>query len=62
MSGFCRFDYPYRYRPDVRFGVFLIRHGDANLATLRPIPTDIPEMEYLDEKACGALYAMGRGG
>jgi len=48
-EGFYRFDYPYRHCPDTRFRVFLIRHGEANLATLRPISADVPELKYSDE-------------
>jgi hypothetical protein len=48
-EGFYRFDYPYRHRPDTRFRIFLIKHGEANLATLRPIRPDVPELEYADE-------------
>jgi len=50
VHGFYSFDYPYRYRPDTRFRVLLIKHGEANLAMLRPISADVPELEYAAEQ------------
>lgn len=47
-TDFCRWDYPFSSSPNIRFRVFLIRHGNSHLGILTPIGPDVPEMEYED--------------
>jgi hypothetical protein len=37
--------------PSLRASDGVIRHGQSNLAILRPIPPDAPELEYATEEA-----------
>jgi hypothetical protein len=48
LHDFCAFDYPYPFRDNVRFRIFVIRHGAASLAMLTPIPPTTPELTYAD--------------
>jgi Tfp pilus assembly pilus retraction ATPase PilT len=52
-AGFCRFDHVYRHHGEVRFRVFVIRHGESDVAILTPLGPEVPELEYADEARGG---------
>ena len=47
-AGFCRFDYVYRHHGGVRFRVFVIRHGQSDVAILTPLGPEVPDLQYAD--------------
>jgi hypothetical protein len=50
---FVRFDCS--YGDGARFRVFLVRHGEAAMATITPISPDTPELKYSDDDSGRAV-------